>query len=445
MPNGMVFRFASGNPVFLMILNWSKQSRAVLFLGLWSGFSLSSVGLAASAWPQWRGPAGSGFVPPGVAVPAVLPAEPRIVWKQPVGHGHGSPVVSDGRVYHLDTQDNKEIVHAVDAATGQTIWSVPLDDVHKDKQSEAGPRGTPLVDGNRVYVQSCRGEFRCLDVADGRTIWRVNFVADFKADFIGEKGTAPGASRHGYNGSPVIVGDRIIVGVGGREGASVVCFSKRDGTVIWTSQNDVPGYGGPVVARVAGIDQVLMFTAEAVIGLRLDNGALLWRVPVKTSYGRHVASPIVVGDLVLIGSHQAGLMALQISRDGDGCKAETAWLEKRNAINFSSPVVVDGYVYGLGPAGMMFCVNARTGVEQWTLEISRGGLNAQAQFIVMNQTILTLTDSGELFLVAADPAAARVVSRLQVAGNTWCNPAYVAGKLYLRDARELICVDLLPR
>ncbi len=410
------------------------------------GFSLA-LGVFptfAAEWPQWRGPAGTGHAPSGARVPATLPAEARTVWKQKVGNGLGSPVVSGGKLFHLDHQAGKEQVHALDAATGKALWSVELDDVHKDHQSPPGPRSTPTVDGDRVYVQSCRGEFRCLAVADGKTIWRVNFVADFKADFTGEKGLVPGASRHGYNASPLVVDDRILVAVGGREGASVVCFGKRDGKVIWKSQDDIPGYGGPVVARLAGIEQVLAFTAEAAIGLRLDNGALLWRVPIKTSYGRHVASPLVLDDLVIVGSHQVGTMAFKISRDGDGCKAETAWTEKRIAINFSSPVLVDGHLYGLGPAGMFFCADARTGEEKWSVEASRGGSKAQVQCMVLGKNILVLTDAGELLLIPADPKQGRVASRLKVSGESWCNPAYVDGKLFLRDLQELLCVDLMP-
>ena len=95
-----------------------------------------------------------------------------------------------------------------------------------------------------------------------------------------------------------------------------MCFDKRNGEVIWKSQNDTAGYGGPTIARIAGIEQVLAFTAEAALGLRSDTGGLLWRVPVKTSFGRHVASPVVFDDLVIVGSHQAGTMALKITRDG---------------------------------------------------------------------------------------------------------------------------------
>lgn len=405
----------------------------------------ASASAAGPEWPQWRGPQGDGHAPTGAApVPVTLPGEAHSIWKVQVGDGLGSPVVSDGRLYHLDHQDGKEVVHALDAATGKEVWSVALDDVHRDHQSAPGPRSTPTVDGDRLYVQSGRGEFRCLAVTDGRTLWRVNFVLDFKAEYTGEKGLATGASRHGYSASPLVVGERIFVNVGGREGASVVCFNKRSGAVVWKSQDDPAAYGGPAVARFAGIEQVISFTANAVLGLRADTGALLWRVPVKTSYGRHVASPIVLDDLVIVGSHQAGTMALRITREGEGCKAEPAWTEKRIAINFSSPLLVDGHLYGLGPAGEFFCADARTGKQRWTVEASQGGVNAVAQCLVLGKNILVLTDGGELLLIPADPAQGRIINRLKVAGTTWCNPAYVEGKIYLRDQRELMCIDLMP-
>lgn len=394
-------------------------------------------------WPRWRGPESDGHVPAGVTVPEKLPATARYAWKKKVGFGLGSPVVSGGKLFHLDHQAGKEMVHALDAATGNALWSVPLDEVFQDGQTSPGPRSTPTVDGDRVYVQSCRGEFRCLDVADGKTVWRTNFVTDFGGEFIGEKGNALGAVRHGHNSSPIIVGDRLIVLAGGADGASVVCLAKRDGKVIWKSQNDVPGYGGPVIATLAGIRQVLAFTVDGAIGLRFDTGALLWRVPVKTSWGRHVASPLVVGDMVIVGSHLAGNLGLKISRDGEGCKVETAWTDKRNAINFSSPVAIGGHFYGLGPAGMMFCADAQTGAEKWTLEITAGTPKAQAQFVVLKDKLLALTDAGELILVAADPGAARVLGRLKVAGEVWCNPAYADGRLFLRDTEELMSVELL--
>jgi outer membrane protein assembly factor BamB len=397
----------------------------------------------ADDWPRWRGPQGDGHVAASAKVPESLPAEPRFTWRKKIGFGLGSPVVSRGVIYYLDNLENTETVHAADAATGVDRWSVPLDEAFKDNQSPAGTRSTPLVDGDRVYVTSCRGEFRCLDVANGKTIWGVNFGRDFNAMFTGEKGTTPGAGRHGNTGSPMVEGDRIFVAVGGSEGASVVCFNKRDGKLIWKSQSDIPGNGGPVVATVAGRKQVLAFTVDAAVGLDFENGALLWRVPVKTSFGRHVASPIAVGDTVIVGSHQAGLIGIRVARDGDTFSAEPAYTEKRIAINFSSPVVREGFIYGLGPAATIFCADAHTAEQKWSYALPAAANKAHAGFIVFKQNLLVLTDTGDLFLMACDPAAFRLIGKLKVCGENWCNPAYADGRLFLRDKDELLCLELL--
>ena len=399
----------------------------------------------AEDWPRWRGPEGTGHVPAGVAVPKTLPEQPKVLWQVKVGFGLGSPVVAGGRVFHLDLQEGKEAVHALEAATGKELWAEPLDEVFKDFQSSPGPRTTPLADGERLYVQSCRGEFRCLGAADGKGIWRINFVKDFGAVFIGEKGSAAGASRHGNCGSPAIDGERLYAAVGGREGASVVCFEKATGKVLWKSQNDIAGYSGPVVATLAGVRQVVSFTAEAVIGLDAADGRLLWRVPVKTAIGRHVTTPTVAGDMVMVASHQAGLIGIKVSRQGDGLQAEQAWVDRAAPINFSSPVAVGNHLYGLGRAGTLLCVDARTGQRAWADDKFFSGMvrKGYASFLVMGENILTLAERGQLMLVAADPTRCRLLAKAEVCGQNWCNPAYADGRLYVRDDRELRCVQLL--
>jgi outer membrane protein assembly factor BamB len=413
--------------------------------GILAGLVLLVGGWCLAAdWPRWRGPDGTGRVPAGVDVPKALPSEPKIVWQVKIGTGLGSPVVSGAKVFYLDLQQGKETVHAADAASGGELWSAPLDEVFKDLQSAPGPRSTPVVDGDRVYVQSCRGEFQCLNVADGKVLWRVNFVKDFGAVFIGETGSATGASRHGNTGSPLVDGDRLLVAVGGKD-AGVVCFNKRDGHVVWKSQNDVPGYSGPVIATIAGTRQVITYTAEGVIGLDAGDGRLLWRSPVKTSFGRHVTTPIIVDDRVVVSSFQAGLIGLKISRQGDTWNAERAYAAKGVAINFASPVAASHYLYGLGPNNVLFCVDVRTGERAWAKDVFGDMLKTgHASFVVMNGNILTLSDGGLLLLVAADPKECRVISKVQVCGQNWCNPAYADGKLYLRDAKELRCVQLMP-
>jgi outer membrane protein assembly factor BamB len=408
-----------------------------LLLGCTSSF--------AADWAQWRGPDRTGHVPAGVAVPKDLSTH-NVLWHVSIGDGLASPVVSGGKVFYIDNQHGKETVHAADASSGKQLWSETLDEATQDRQSKSGPRCTPLADGDRVYAQSCRGELHCLNALDGKLIWKLSYVKDFDAIFIGEKGKASGASRHGYAGSPMIDGEHLIVEAGGQHGASIVCLDKHTGSVIWKSQSDMPGYAAPIEATLLGTKQIIAFMAEEVIALNPTDGALLWHSPVKTSLGRHVTTPVVVNDMVMVASHQVGLIGIKISKEGETFKADQAWVAKESAINFSSPVVVDGYLYGAGPSQNIVCVDVKTGKQMWSKDGYFAGSAAgsvHAGFMVMGSNILVLTDRGELVMIAADSRECNQIGRAQVCGINWCNPAYADGKLYLRDAASLWCVRLM--
>jgi outer membrane protein assembly factor BamB len=356
-------------------------------------------------------------------------------------------VENAGKVFYLDNQNAKETLHAVDASTGKELWQYALDEVTHDQQSKPGPRCTPIADGDRIYAQSCRGELDCLNAADGKPIWKTNFVHDFGAIFIGEKGKAQGASRHGYAGSPLIDGDHLIAEAGGQDGAAVVCFDKFTGKVIWKSQSNMPGYAAPIEANVLGTKQLIAFMADGVIALDPIDGKLLWNAPVKTSLGRNVTTPVIVGDMVLVASHQAGLVALKISKSSDGFKAEQAWVAKESAINFSSPVAVGDYLFGVGPSKNLICVNIHTGKQAWSKDgyfSSTSAGSTYAGLLVMGNNILALTDHGELALFAADAKEFHSIDRTQICSTNWCNPAYANGKLFGRDAKSLWCVQLIP-
>lgn len=424
------------------------SARCLVMVSL-SGVVLSVGSLRSENWAQWRGPQRTGHVPESSSVPFTLPAEPKVVWRIKTGESFASPVVSDGKVFYSDNVGGKEMLHAIDAATAKELWSAGVDDVHKDTQGPPAPRCTPLVDGERVYAQSCRGELQCRSVADGKLIWRINYPKDLGAIFIGEKGTAPGAARHGNNASPVIDGDHLIACVGGTNGASVVCFDKRTGTVIWKSQNDQAGYAAPMIATVAGVKQVVCFTVEGVLSVAVDDGRFLWRIPVKTAFARHATTPVIYNDMVVVASHQVGLLGIKVSRNEGGLSAEQVWVNKEAAMNFSSPVAVGKHLYGLGPTKNIICVEIATGKIEWSKEgyINSSADKAHAAFLVMGKNILLSTDTGELVLFAADPKECREISRAQVCGLNWCNPAYADGKLYLSEgiktAGGLLCVDLL--
>jgi outer membrane protein assembly factor BamB len=399
----------------------------------------------AADWPQWRGPERTGYVTVGAPVPTNLPAEPKILWRIKIGDGFASPIVSGDKVLYSDNSDEQETVHALSPSDGKVLWHAAIDQAVGDHQGPAGPRCTPLVNDGRVYAQSMKGRLRCFSASDGKPIWETSFTTDFSAIFIGEKGNAQGASRHGNDGSPLIEGERLFANVGGTNGESEVCFEKATGKVIWKSQNDQAGYAAPVMATIDGTRQVIVFTADGVIGLGRNDGKLLWRYPMKTTYARHVTTPVVFENIVVVSSHQIGLVGIKITRADDNWQATQCWLSKDSTMNISSPVAVGECLYGLGPSQDFVCVEIKTGKQMWSKDgyITGAGDHAHAAFIVMGLNILALTDGGQLVLFAADPHEFKEKGTAQVCGRTFCNPAYADGKLYLRDAHELMCVKLV--
>ena len=402
--------------------------------------SLAGSGRGATPdWPQWRGPARDGHAAPGVAIPTRLPATPKIVWRVNVGGGFSSPVVVEDSLVYLDENGQQEVAHRLDPKTGREFWQVPFAARTEDEWG-AGPRSTPILDGARAYVQSCNGEFRCLNLADGHVRWGVSFEKDFGVKFLGSKSNEGVASRRGNNGSGLVDGPDVIVPVGSTNSACLVCFNKKTGAVRWKSQSDEMAYSSLMVAPLAGVPQVVAFSADALLGVDRADGRLLWRVPLRTNAKRHAASPVIWGDVVAVNSHTIGLVALRIARAGDGFTATELWANRDLKINLATPVLVGEHLFSHGPAKNFVCVDAATGKQLWAQD---GFGKDYSSTLALGKNLLVLTDLGELVLVAADAGKYQELGRQQVCGKNWSFPAYADGKLFVRDARELQCLDLL--
>lgn len=419
------------SPRFLLVL-----------LSLALGGPLVSASDATSAdWPQWRGPLRDGHAAPATPVPEKLAADLKPRWKIAIGGGFSGPIAAGGKVVFLDEHDGQETAHLLDAATGRELWRVPYTAAFGDEWGP-GPRATPLIDDDRLYVQSCSGELRCLALANGRIIWRTNF-ADFGAKFLGNAAREGTASRRGNNGSGVIDGEHFVVPVGSTNGASLVCFDKLSGRVLWQSGSDEAAYSSLVTAPLAGIRQVVAFTAEALLGADLATGRVLWRVPLKTFAKRHAATPVIRGDTVTVNSHTFGTICFQISKDGTALKATELWANKSLKVNLASFVLVGGHLYGAGANKDFVCVDAATGAVKWSAPGFGRNTRDYASTIAVGNRLIVLTEAGTLHLLEANPEKFVSLGQTQVCGDTWSFPAYASGRLFVRDRRELQCLPLV--
>lgn len=413
-------------------------------LSIFLGFFLvipTIVSLSAADWPQWRGVNRDGMLH-GEPALAQLPAKPAQQWQLPTGKGQGGLALAKGVLVVLSEinvyGNRKEAATAYHAATGKTIWMTPYAPSWQYTNVYGpGPRTAPLIDGNLLFCQSAAGDLVCLSMDGGKILWRKNYAKDFGAKWFG--GNAPGssgtaASRHGNNGQPVTDARHIYAPAGGHNGASLVCLEKQTGKLIWKSGNDYAAYAGLMRAKLAGVEQIVMLTAANMIGYRAVDGKQLWSVPVKTGAARNIVTPVIDGDTVTVASHTVGTFQVRIRNSGSGQVADEVWRNPDVRTNITTPVLVDGHLYGLGRSrgknSDFVCVNHKTGKTVWQQE----GFTDYCSIIVVGKNLLVHGSRGTVTLLEANPARYTQRGRIENASQiSWNFPVYSGGILYLKD------------
>lgn len=410
-------------------MNW-KYSSILL--------AATALTVAAADWPQWRGPQRDGIAGPGERLMEKIPADVAPAWKISIGPGFSSAVVAGDKIVFVDGDSDQETAHCINAKDGKELWKQPFAAIYTDEWG-SGTRATPIIDGGRVYAQSCNGEFRCFDLATGKTVWGTSFEKDFGVKFLGSKANEGTASRRGNNGSPVIDKDLVFVPVGATDGAAVVAFNKETGKVVWKSGSDEAAYSSLMVADLAGVRQVVVFTAEALCGFQRDNGKPLWRFPIATQAKRHACTPVIIGDNIIVNTFTYGMACYTISKKGNDLGVTESWRNKNTKINLATPVLVGGFLYTHGPSKNYQCVDASNGNVKWT----QAGFGEQVSAtVVVGDKLVVVTDFGEMVVIKPSPDRYQELARVQVCGKTWSHPAFASGKLYVRDNRELVCLPI---
>jgi outer membrane protein assembly factor BamB len=402
-----------------------RQRAAPLVLAL----GLLGAGAAPAAdWPQFRGPNRDGVSRETGLLKSWPAGGPKVLWKVPLGEGYSHIAVANGRLFTLYSQGSQELAVALDAATGKLIWRVPIDRKYQSDMGN-GPRSTPTVEGDLVYVLSGNGRLAALAAKDGRKVWEHDLPREFGA-------RVPG---WGASTSPLIEGNLLLVDVGGRNGKSLAAFDKKTGKVVWTSQNDIAGYSAPIAVTVGAVRQVIFFTGTSVVSVSPKDGRLFWRVPWRTDWDVNAATPIFVPpDKVFISSgYGVGSALFQIKAAGGRATAEEVWRSRGMKNQFSSSVLHNGTIYGFDDSTFK-AIDAATGKERWK---QRGF--AHGSLILADGHLIVLSERGcDLALVEATPQAYREKGRTEVlSGKCWTAPTLANGRLYLRNEGELVALD----
>ncbi|HZN35851.1 MAG TPA: PQQ-binding-like beta-propeller repeat protein, partial [Pirellulaceae bacterium] len=294
-----------------------------------------------------------------------------------------------------------------------------------------GPRGTPTVDGDRLYAEGGNGDVTCLEAATGKTIWHVNLKAGFG-------GGTPG---WGYSESPLVVGDLLIVTPGGKQG-TLLALNKHTGERVWQSGEETQGahYSSPVLAEINGVKQIVQFARESVFGVALDSGKPLWRYSAPANGTANCCSPIVEDNHVFASSaYGTGGGLAKIIPAGSTMQAEEVYFEKKMACHHGGMVKVGDHLYS-NAAGALICMEFKTGKIAWQARSSGKG-----SLCVADGMLYLLGEGHDLTLAEATPEAYRERGRLKLASHgkpAWAHPVVCGGRLYVRDQESLTAYDV---
>ncbi len=390
--------------------------------------AIAPVLLAGADWPQWRGPNQDGISRETDLAQSWPQGGPKVLWRLPLAGGFSSVVVAGNVACTIHGTEEGEFVVAVGCEEGSVLWKTRIGNLFVDEEYGSGPRATPTIADGRVYAMGGSGALACLDVKTGQQLWGFNLVEKFGTE----------NAEFGASASPVIAGDKLIVVAGKSQGKSLVCLDKNTGEAVWTALDDKAGYATPVVFDVGGTPVLAVFTAKALVAVRLEDGRELWRHPWETTMDQNVATPVCQDGKVFVSSRNStGSTLFQFSFDAGTLKAEPLW-ESRDMKNYlSTCVLVDGYLYGFN-ATRLTCLDLQSGEARWR----QSGFN-KGSLIAADKRLIILGERGELALAEATPEEYRELSKIQLFDCiTWIVPALADGRLYVRSDAELVCLDL---
>jgi outer membrane protein assembly factor BamB len=380
----------------------------------------------AGEWPQWRGPNRDGISKETGLLKQWPEQGPALVWKTTgAGNGYSSLAISGGHIFTMGARGDREYIIAFDVNNGKEVWATPNGRSFTNDRGN-GPRGTPTVEGDRLYALGGSGDLTCLDTKSGKVIWTMNILQKFG-------GSNP---RWGISESPLVIGEKLLVNAGGPN-ASVIALNKKDGTLIWKSQSDGAGYSSGMPLQIGSTTQVVFFTDQRAVGLDLKDGKFLWSYPKASNDVANVATPVIKDNRVFLSSdYGTGAGLVEVKADGT---AQEVYFTKEMRNHHSSSILIGDYLYGYS-SGILTAMRFDTGAVAWRdRSVGKGSL------VYADGNLYAFSENGVVGLIEATPTRYVEKGRFRIQQDslpTWTHPVVAGGRLYLRDQNTIYAYDV---
>jgi outer membrane protein assembly factor BamB len=389
-----------------------------------------TAALCGADWPQWRGPNRDAKVA-GFSAPATWPKTLTQKWKVTVGTADATPALVGDRLYVFARQGGDEVTLCLDAAKGTEIWrdAYPAIAVTGGPAQHPGPRSSPTVADGKVVTLGVGGILSCLNASDGRKIWRNEDYKIFPQWYTAA--------------SPMVVDGVCFAQLGTDKKGTFLALDLATGKEKWKWDGEGPSYASPVLLDLEGTKQIVALTESSVIGLGVANNTLLWKLPFAVQgMGANAATPIVDGQNVIYTGQNRGTKAVKIEKTGDGFAVKELWTNPDTiGTRFNSPVLKDGYIYGLSDRNALFCIDAKTGKTAWTWSGPPKMDNFGA--VLDAGSVMVALPTTEMIVFKPSSEKYEEVARLKVGDTPVYSTPILSGKMiYIKDQDSVIAYTI---
>ncbi len=409
---------------------------AVLGAAILVGSAAMAAAPPEENWRVWGGPRRD-FITASTPAPASgrkwFAAPPEKLWERPLGDGYSAIAVEYGVLYTAYRSGSRDVIVALEAATGKTLWEFGYDAPFKNAYAEVapGPYAMPQVVGYRVVTASGIGQIHSLEKKTGRPVWSWDLYKNAGGNPLG----------FGYSSHPLPYKDSLIVVAGGRKSA-VLRLRQADGTAIWQKLKLQNAHSSPLLIDVDGQPQVAILLADEIVGIDPETGDLLWRHPHKTDNGLAISTPVwAPGNLLFLSSaYGGGARGLKLTRSGNTTTVQELWYNPRVQVHFGSAIRQGEYVYVSSgqSVGLLTAVELTTGRVAWQARDF-----VKAQLLADGGRLIVLDEDGNLGLGLASPERFQALAKWPILKSlAWTVPTVAGNRLYLRDRRVVMALDL---